>query len=1549
VHGRNLPLFRYGMYVPANARPLSSGGKTGWHRQDSSSAQSAICTANYESEVGMNWTNAILGMLLLLGSVLLMPSRVAAQEAEQDPALLGYWPFDEGSGIFSADKGPLGRDAMLHGAAWVSGGFGKALHFNGNDSFASLPAMPELNGSDELSISLWVFWEGSGRYPNILSAGWNPGGFMIFVVDDYCSFRMGRPGHRANVPGETWREIEAPILRGLPKDRWVHIGVSFSRPDIRTYVNGKPAGSAKWDYPVATTGDLQLGRWFGDFTHQGLLDELRIYKRALSAEEMAELADPTSHTQIEYRITQEHLEIPEIARWENDYAIFVIGINGQLLSCRLKATDKEDERELLKSPAPIGSLGLKSGQTLFGRRASIDAEGRLLIGFGQQSGHVRILPRMEDDYLVLTVDELTVPEVNSVYFCRLSTVMEDYVGQMAGLVSDDEAGLCLRSLSLGVDTRFAQRAPQMQAWTTAAHDLCGHSVALVAAQRAKLRPILQELAKREAVPHSLHGGPFAADSELTRGSYLFADLAAAKADDWIELAQRGGFMFIHLHGWWRTLGHYDVNRGYFPGGLDEMAATVAKIHDAGLRAGIHTLTACIDTRDSWVTPRPSPSLIASARYTLAQPFAADARTLYVNEKPVSGHELVWTYSSNGNAIRLGDEIIRYTGISHEPPYAFLDCERGAFRTTVSAHAAGDSAEFLQQRYLAFYPEPDSQLADELADAIAKVYNRCNLDMLYFDGSEGMRSRYGIDTMRWKIFQRLKGGGLTEASTHGHNNWWFHSRLGAWDHPVWAMKQFHDDHIRIASRYRLTDLVEPQLGWWAPRGPSRLGRGHFIDEMEYFVAKNLAMDGPMSIQGVNVSRRPPNGRQEDMFTIMGWYEKLRLARYFDAATLERIAEPGQDFRLRQDKDGLWRFTPVAMQTRRFNGLSSAGQSWTAHNPHAPQALRARIEALYSLAPFADAQTQLLVDFSDDAESRQSSATGVSFTVEPVTTATRGGERNLRLQARNNGASSRGAWAVLGRSYGHPYHSMGPGQGLGLWVKGDGSGALLNVQLRTPRVYHGAISDHYIDLDFTGWRYIELLLRERDSARLTDYQWPYSARGGSHAIYRNAIYPGALSEITIYLNEIPAGGQVDIQISPIFSLPLRKNSLSQLSMTLNGQSLALPWTLESGDYLEIEGRDGLTHYNERGEIQDRMTLAELPEFISGENSITLTAKGIDGISTRAELSLFPLGEPFGKPAESIDWNLLQREYDLPRLLSAKDGENGGASWSIHSRPGAVRPRLEIDLEAQSVGSAEDDHAAPSALLVDDCATLAEYNSSERNDYAKFAFDAENQGTAKPGVTFTLSTVASPHSADGALSFTASSTRKDNVGWAAVGRRFATPLDLSAASALSFWLHGDGGNYVFKVQLRDVNGAWHDMVTRVDFSGWRLCSFPLNDVKLDATAVAYILYYYNALGSGQTATCLVDDARGVSASYALDTPVLTLAGKDYVFPAQLTTGQRLRCRDGQHWQLLNQQGRELATGRLPTPLPSLAPGETPVRLTLKNAGDKDYRLLLRTVKVY
>ena len=126
---------------------------------------------------------------------------------------------------------------------------------------------------------------------------------------------------------------------------------------------------------------------------------------------------------------------------------------------------------------------------------------------------------------------------------------------------------------------------------------------------------------------------------------------------------------------------------------------------------------------------------------------------------------------------------------------------------------------------------------------------------------------------------------------------------------------------------------------------REARGHFPDEMEYFAAKNLAIDGPMSIQGVNVASRPWNARMEEQFTILGWYERLRLARYFDEPTLQRWASRAGSSGCGSNAAGQWQFTPVHLAKHRISALGNGSEHWTIENPFAAQPLRVRLEALY----------------------------------------------------------------------------------------------------------------------------------------------------------------------------------------------------------------------------------------------------------------------------------------------------------------------------------------------------------------------------------------------------------------------------------------------------------------------------------------------------------------------------------------------------------------------------------------------------------------------------
>jgi hypothetical protein len=200
------------------------------------------------------------------------------------------------------------------------------------------------------------------------------------------------------------------------------------------------------------------------------------------------------------------------------------------------------------------------------------------------------------------------------------------------------------------------------------------------------------------------------------------------------------------------------------------------------------------------------------------------------------------------------------------------------------------------------------------------------------------------------------------------------------------------------------------------------------------------------------------------------------------------------------------------------------------------------------------------------------------------------------------------------------------------------------------------------------------------------WPYGG-GGSHAIYRNAVDRAHISEINLLLNEIPAKDKVDVLVSPIVSLTARRAELANPWLEFDGSKVIFPVTLQSGQYIELEGIDDCVLYDERGELISRFRpqVEKLPLLAEGANTIRFGCTSPQGHSARAEVTVVSLGQPFGgrRPEAEIDWKRLDREYDIPRIVTRLDGADN--VWNIVRRsdaPGGQEkpPVLEIELAVQ-----------------------------------------------------------------------------------------------------------------------------------------------------------------------------------------------------------------------------------------------------------------------------
>lgn len=904
---------------------------------------------------------------------------------------------------------------------------------------------------------------------------------------------------------------------------------------------------------------------------------------------------------------------------------------GAVKSLREKSTG----RELVERRVPFVTVQLADGRWIDPVRMRKTGRDRMTFAFPDKAGEAVLSVKPFDGGWTYTVESLTVADWRTFAFCRVAPACGKWFGGFANALSDETSVVCVRSYGLAGEPRSVGRDLRVEVKTP--FSPVGLSAGLAAGPRKSFPQVLRAMTVAAGVPRSDCGGAWSLGSEQARRSYVFASVRDGDIDWWIDLVKRGGFSIIHLGSEWSDcLGPYPVRKRAFPGGLEEMKRAADRVHAAGLQLGIHSLTGCISPRADWISPVCSTDLVADATYTLAAPLAPDAAEMVVAERPIDAHSLVYAYSSNGNVLRLGGELVQYAGIRREKPYAFTGLVRGAFgtRTNAATVASGARVDYLHQRYNAFYPNPDGELADRIAGRLAEVYNTCGLDDFYFDGSEGMGTRYGIDAMRHGIFARFKPNNghspSVEASCDGANNWWFQTRMGTWDYCYWSPKRFHDRHLdQVVDRARRANFLEPQMGWWCLLADNERTRGHYLDEAEYFAAKNAGLDLAMSVQ-VGATR-PLGTSVRRQLTVLGWYEHARLARCLSPRAEAYLAAPRTEARLRQNARGAWELTETACDVRRCG--EGAVREWTVTGDAAcPAALR--VEALYA----ADSETD-----------------GVTVCE--------------RVESANE--QKDGAWLVAHRAFDFPGFDAGDDcRAFGVWVKGDGSGALLDLQFTSPRDFTGAVSDHYVKLDFTGWRLVTVLLRERDVDRRVQLGWPKVV--GRSDIWREAIKTRHLESVSAYMEKRPASGKSAVEIGRVVALRQVARPVEKSAVVVNGVRHEVPFVLASGECAELEGT-AWTHYSAGGDRLEVVAAKAQPKLKKGPNAVAwASAEG-----ARAEVTVFALGATYPAFVPKLTAAMRKElryegvmpfEYapakglSGPRTLAVRPGERAGLAVEI-----------------------------------------------------------------------------------------------------------------------------------------------------------------------------------------------------------------------------------------------------------------------------------------------
>jgi hypothetical protein len=234
----------------------------------------------------MRKLGVVLALLLLSAFTFATPpfhGAACAQSCVEPPAnLVAWWAGDGNAQDLAGDNhGTLEGDVVFN-----DGMIEQAFSFDGEGDYVSVPDAPSLNPQAALTVDAWIRrsaqvgpWD-----PVVKKAGGEngdqTGGYTLEFSGDHIAFQVF-------LENEWW--VSSPSA-ALPSDEWAHVAGVYDGEYVRLYVDGVEIATAANALGSIAPSDNELhighdpsnpDRWYN-----GLIDEVDVFDRALSADEI---------------------------------------------------------------------------------------------------------------------------------------------------------------------------------------------------------------------------------------------------------------------------------------------------------------------------------------------------------------------------------------------------------------------------------------------------------------------------------------------------------------------------------------------------------------------------------------------------------------------------------------------------------------------------------------------------------------------------------------------------------------------------------------------------------------------------------------------------------------------------------------------------------------------------------------------------------------------------------------------------------------------------------------------------------------------------------------------------------------------------------------------------------------------------------------------------------------------------------------------------------------------------------------------------------------
>jgi hypothetical protein len=235
-------------------------------------------------------------LIYLCSFVLVLGLALTSIVEATDPDLVGWWRLDESSGTIAKDSSGNGNDGTIEGdPQWVAGKIGGAMQFDGDGDSIQLKFVFTTLGSSSNTVAAWI------KVPLAGTEGLGATERVGLILGSYPdSPNTNWELHNDGQMRLYWNggQINQYATTDLRDNNWHHIAwVRDKATDaIYMYIDGqleKTIATLGSDITFTTPHSIAADNRAAPPNFHGALDDIQVYSRALSQEEIAWLGGRT--------------------------------------------------------------------------------------------------------------------------------------------------------------------------------------------------------------------------------------------------------------------------------------------------------------------------------------------------------------------------------------------------------------------------------------------------------------------------------------------------------------------------------------------------------------------------------------------------------------------------------------------------------------------------------------------------------------------------------------------------------------------------------------------------------------------------------------------------------------------------------------------------------------------------------------------------------------------------------------------------------------------------------------------------------------------------------------------------------------------------------------------------------------------------------------------------------------------------------------------------------------------------------------------------------